>query len=64
MKTKRENAQQCDLCGRIRELRPYGQNGECVCFDCGMRDEAAAKREFMRRFEEETHDTEAHDERL
>jgi len=41
-----ENAQQCDLCGKIAELRPYGPNGECVCFECGMKNEDAAKRQF------------------
>ncbi len=37
-----ENPQQCDLCGKLAELRPYGPNGECVCFACGMLDEEAA----------------------
>jgi hypothetical protein len=36
-----EKPQQCDLCGKIAELRPYGPNGECVCFDCGMKDPKA-----------------------
>jgi hypothetical protein len=31
-----ENRQQCDLCGRIDELRPYGPNREKICFDCAM----------------------------
>lgn len=44
-----EQAQQCDLCGKIAELRPYGPNGEAVCFDCGMKDEDAAKRAFAKR---------------
>lgn len=43
-----EQPQQCDLCGKIAELRPYGPNGEAVCFECGMKDEAAAKRAFRR----------------
>ena len=30
-----EPEQQCDLCGKIAELRPYGPNGECICFECG-----------------------------
>lgn len=34
-----EPPQQCDLCGKISELRPYGPKGECICFECGMRDE-------------------------
>ena len=40
----------CDLCGVVAETRPYGPNGEDVCFDCGMKDEAAAKRAFELRF--------------
>ena len=35
----RENEQQCDLCGKIAELRPYGPKGECICYECGMKDE-------------------------
>lgn len=41
-----ERPQQCDLCGKIAELRPYGPKGECVCFDCGMLDEKAAMKKF------------------
>jgi hypothetical protein len=44
-----ERAQQCDLCGKIRELRPYGPNGECVCFECMMKDEESAKVRFIAR---------------
>ena len=43
-----ETPQQCDLCGKVAELRPYGPNGECVCFDCGMKDMEAARRGFRR----------------
>lgn len=32
---ERENSQQCDLCGKIAELRPYGPQGECICYECG-----------------------------
>jgi len=46
-----ENKQQCDLCGKIAELRPYGPNGECVCFSCGMKDEASATQAFKRAVE-------------
>lgn len=38
----------CQMCGKVDELRPYGPNGEEVCFDCAMKDEAAAKRGFCR----------------
>lgn len=33
-----EEPQQCDLCGKIAELRPYGPNKECICYECGMKD--------------------------
>lgn len=36
----------CELCGVVEETRPYGPDGEQVCFACGMKDEAAAKRQF------------------
>ena len=32
-----EKPQQCDDCGKIDELRPYGKNGAKICFDCGMK---------------------------
>ena len=32
-----EAEQQCDLCGKMAELRPYGANGECICYECGMK---------------------------
>lgn len=28
----------CFLCGKIDETRPYGPNGEEICFNCGMKD--------------------------
>lgn len=34
----------CELCDRDAEVRPFGPNEEWVCFDCGMKDEAAMKR--------------------
>ena len=40
----------CALCGAEDELRPYGPNGENVCFDCGMKDEHAASVGFKARF--------------
>lgn len=36
----------CTGCGKKAELRPYGPGGKRVCFDCGMKDEPAAKRAF------------------
>ncbi|MGE0444536.1 MAG: hypothetical protein AB7P99_04855 [Vicinamibacterales bacterium] len=45
---EREPDDVCEICGRVAELRPYGPNGERVCFSCGMKDEAAARRQFGR----------------
>lgn len=44
-----EAPQQCDFCGQIRELRPYGPNGEAICHPCAMKNPAAAERAFHRR---------------
>lgn len=41
-----EEPQQCDLCGKVAELRPYGPNGECICFECGMKDEETTLKMF------------------
>lgn len=38
----------CELCGKEEDTRPYGPNGERVCFDCGMKDEPAARRIFTK----------------
>jgi hypothetical protein len=38
--------QQCDLCGKIAELRPYGPNGECICFECGMKNKDVTDRKM------------------
>ena len=40
--------ERCELCGKLDECRPYGPNGEKVCFDCGMKNEEAAKRAFRK----------------
>ncbi len=36
----------CELCGKKAELRPYGPNGESICFDCGMKDEKITMKKF------------------
>jgi hypothetical protein len=41
-----EPSQQCDDCGQVAELRPYGPGGSAVCFDCMQKDEEGAKRRF------------------
>lgn len=34
----------CALCGKIAETRPYGPNGEEICFECGMKDRETTDR--------------------
>jgi len=29
---------ECELCGCIAELRPYGPGGSSICVECGLRD--------------------------
>ena len=43
-----ENPQQCDDCGEIRELRPYGPGGSMICFQCSEKDPEGTKRRFQR----------------
>lgn len=31
-----EKDQVCEMCGTVDECRPYGFNGEQICFDCAM----------------------------
>jgi len=38
----------CELCGKVDELRPYGANGERICYDCGMKDQATTERQLNR----------------
>lgn len=35
---------ECEICGAVAETRPYGPEGEEVCFTCGMKDPDAADR--------------------
>ena len=44
-----EPPQQCDLCGVIAELRPYGPNKEAICFECGMKNFEATSAAFFER---------------
>jgi hypothetical protein len=41
-----EKPQQCDKCGKIEELRPYGPSGSRVCHPCAMEDEPQARARF------------------
>lgn len=34
----------CELCGKVDELRPYGPNGERICFKCGQKNEPITTR--------------------
>ena len=38
----------CSICQKQEELRPYGKGGALVCFDCAMKDEDEAKRQFSK----------------
>jgi len=38
----------CDLCGKVDELRPYGPNGELICYDCGMKNQEVTYRMMCR----------------
>jgi hypothetical protein len=41
-----EPMQVCEMCGKIDECRPYGPNGEQICFDCGMKDEETTQKKM------------------
>jgi hypothetical protein len=45
---EKEQVDRCQLCGAIAETRPYGPNGEEVCFTCAMKDVEAACRQFAK----------------
>lgn len=38
----------CELCGKVEETRPYGPNGERICWDCGQKNPAARDRVMKR----------------
>ena len=39
---------ECADCGKYEELRPYGKNGSSVCFECAMKDEKEAEKQFSK----------------
>lgn len=41
-----ESDRECSVCHASAECRPYGKNGALVCFECAMKDEAEANRQF------------------
>lgn len=46
MRTIVAGTDHCEFCDRVAELRPYGPNGEFVCFTCMKKDEESAKKRF------------------
>ena len=48
----KENKRICQLCGTVDECRPYGPNGEQICFDCGMKDVATTEWQMAKRLGE------------
>lgn len=46
----------CFQCGKIAETRPYGPNGEEVCFECGMKDLETTERMMGTKLFGESHD--------
>lgn len=38
----------CSDCGQLKELRPYGKDGAWVCFECAMKDEKEAEKQFQK----------------
>jgi hypothetical protein len=39
-----EPDKRCELCGQIGDCRPYGPNGEQICYDCGMKNPEVTER--------------------
>ena len=46
-----EEPQQCDDCGNVAELRPYGPGGSKVCFPCAMKTPDVMDEAMRRLFE-------------
>lgn len=36
----------CELCGKFAELRPYGENGEKICSDCGKKNSLITRKQI------------------
>ena len=45
-----ETPQQCDYCGGIAELRPYGRDGAAICFPCAQKNRQETEANMRRRF--------------
>ena len=46
MITEAERKGFCQSCGDHSETRPYGSNGEEICFKCGMKDIATTEKKM------------------
>jgi len=46
--TATADAESCSVCLNEKECRPYGADGEPVCFDCAMKDEKTTKQQFQK----------------
>lgn len=42
----------CSKCKKHDDLRPYGENGALICFDCGMLDEKTTAAIFLKMLSE------------
>lgn len=38
----------CAVCKKIAELRPYGPNGERICYQCGQKNKEVTERQMSR----------------
>ena len=45
---RKEKESVCAFCEQVAELRPYGPNGESICFNCAMKNEGAAQKQMRR----------------
>lgn len=43
-----EPPQTCQHCGKETKCRPYGANGEQICWDCAQLDPATTERQMYR----------------
>ena len=37
---------ECEFCGELDELRPYGANDEWICFDCGEKNKEVTEKKM------------------
>lgn len=41
-----EELDECQVCGKIAETRPYGIGGKRICFEYGMKDRQGTEKRF------------------